>query len=77
MIGNTSIKITKEKLDLNECNQFVEDPACGGVAVFIGTVRNATQNKEMEIGGYYMPDDAKASDAMRPNKIFNDILNQL
>ena len=38
---------------------------------------NEIQGRSMNIDGYYMPDDAKASDAMRPNKIFNDILNQL
>lgn len=44
---NTSIKITKDKLDLNECYQFVTDASCGGIAAFVGTVRNSTQNKEV------------------------------
>ncbi|MDT7832700.1 molybdenum cofactor biosynthesis protein MoaE [Flavobacteriaceae bacterium S356] len=44
---NTSVKITKEKLDLNECYQFVTDDACGGIAAFVGTVRNSTQSKEV------------------------------
>ena len=43
----TSIKITSEKLDLQECYRFVEDPACGGISAFIGTVRNDTQGKEV------------------------------
>ena len=43
----TSIKITAEKLDLQECYNFVEDASCGGIAAFIGTVRNDTQGKEV------------------------------
>jgi molybdopterin synthase catalytic subunit len=43
----TSIKITSKKLDLQECYDFVEDAACGGIAAFIGTVRNDTQGKEV------------------------------
>ena len=42
-IMRTSIKITTEKLDLQECYQFVEDDSCGGISAFIGTVRNDTQ----------------------------------
>lgn len=44
-MSNTSIKITSEKLNLQECYNFVEDASCGGIAVFVGTVRDATQNK--------------------------------
>ncbi|WP_299015414.1 molybdenum cofactor biosynthesis protein MoaE [uncultured Polaribacter sp.] len=44
----TSIKITSEKLDLQECYAFVEDDACGGIAAFIGTVRNDTEGKEVQ-----------------------------
>ena len=43
----TSIKITSEKLDLQECYNFVEDDACGGISAFVGTVRNDTQGKEV------------------------------
>ena len=46
-MSNTSIKITAEKLDLNECYDFVTDDSCGGIAAFVGTVRNSTQNKEV------------------------------
>ncbi|CAM1349728.1 molybdenum cofactor biosynthesis protein MoaE [Tenacibaculum halocynthiae] len=42
-----SVKILSEKLNLQECYDFVEDPSCGGIAVFVGTVRNATKNKEV------------------------------
>ncbi|MGG6229854.1 molybdenum cofactor biosynthesis protein MoaE [Tenacibaculum sp. SDUM215027] len=43
----SSIKITSEKLNLQECYDFVTAPSCGGIAVFVGTVRDATQNKEV------------------------------
>ena len=42
----TSIKITSDKLNLQECYRFVEDDSCGGISAFIGTVRNDTQGKE-------------------------------
>jgi isocitrate dehydrogenase len=34
----------------------------------------AVQGKPADIGGYYRPDDAKASAALRPSKTLNDIL---
>jgi isocitrate dehydrogenase len=34
----------------------------------------AVQGKPVDIGGYYWPDDAKASAAMRPSSTFNEIL---
>ncbi|WP_339342496.1 molybdenum cofactor biosynthesis protein MoaE [uncultured Polaribacter sp.] len=43
----TSIKITSDKLNLQECYRFVEDDSCGGISTFIGTVRNDTQGKEV------------------------------
>ena len=43
----TSIKITSEKLNLQECYDFVEDDSCGGISAFVGTVRNDTQGKEV------------------------------
>jgi len=43
----TFIKITSEKLDLQECYHLVEDDACGGISVFIGTVRNDTKGKKV------------------------------
>jgi|TARA_B110000483_G_scaffold160818_1_gene190713 molybdopterin synthase catalytic subunit len=43
----TSIKITSDKLNLQECYRFVEDDSCGGISAFIGTVRNDTQGKEV------------------------------
>jgi len=55
MTERTSIKITSEKLNLQDCIDFVEDDSCGGIATFIGTVRNATQNKTvtlLDFSGY-------------------------
>ncbi len=46
-MNKTSIKISSEVLNLQECYDFVADPSCGGIAVFVGTVRNTTQNKEV------------------------------
>lgn len=44
-MSHSSIKITSEILDLQTCYQFVNAPDCGGIALFVGTVRNSTQNK--------------------------------
>ncbi len=38
---------------------------------------NAVQGKPVEIGGYYLPDEAKASAALRPSATFNAILGKL
>ena len=37
----------------------------------------AVQGKPVDIGGYYRPDDAKASAAMRPSATFNEILETI
>ncbi|HEV8548017.1 MAG TPA: NADP-dependent isocitrate dehydrogenase [Polyangiaceae bacterium] len=44
-----------------------------------GIVREliAVQGKPIDVGGYYQPDDAKASAALRPSQAFNDILAML
>ena len=46
-MGNTYIKITSEKLNLDKCYEFVTDDSCGGIVAFVGTVRNSTQKKEV------------------------------
>jgi len=46
-MNRISIKITSDKLNLQECYDFVEDDACGGISAFVGTVRNDTQGKEV------------------------------
>lgn len=45
----TSVKITSSELNLQECYSFVQDTSCGGIAVFVGTVRNTTKNKEVTL----------------------------
>jgi isocitrate dehydrogenase len=38
---------------------------------------NTVQGKPVDIGGYYMPDDAKAIAAMRPSATFNSIIDSI
>jgi isocitrate dehydrogenase len=38
---------------------------------------NEAQGEEVDIGGYYAPDSAKAAAVMRPSKAFNDALAAL
>jgi isocitrate dehydrogenase len=38
---------------------------------------NGSQGKSVDIGGYFRPDEAKTSTAMRPSQTFNEILSQL
>ena len=38
---------------------------------------NAVQGKSIDIGGYYRPDDKKATAAMRPSKILNEALSSV
>ena len=47
MAENISILISSEKLNLQECYTFVQDAACGGIALFVGTVRNSTKDKSV------------------------------
>ncbi|WP_196890932.1 molybdenum cofactor biosynthesis protein MoaE [Aureivirga marina] len=42
-----SIKVTSCPLKLEDAYNFVEDPSCGGISVFVGTVRNETQGKKV------------------------------
>ena len=49
MSESISIKITAEKLNLQDCYDFVQDASCGGIALFVGTVRNKTQDKEVTL----------------------------
>jgi molybdopterin synthase catalytic subunit len=46
---NTAVLITSEKLKVQDCYDFVQDAACGGIALFVGTVRNSTKNKEVSL----------------------------
>jgi isocitrate dehydrogenase len=36
----------------------------------------SVQGKPADIGGYYLPDDKKAEEVMRPSKIFNKIIDE-
>lgn len=47
-MSKTSIKITSEKLNLQECYNFVTHPSCGGISAFVGTVRDDTNGKEVK-----------------------------
>ena len=49
MNTNSFVKITSERLNLQSCYDFVQDPSCGGIALFVGTVRNQTQDKEVTL----------------------------
>lgn len=39
------IRITEDALDITECLTLAQDFSSGGIATFVGTVRNVTQNK--------------------------------
>ena len=43
----------------------------------IVTELTAVQGRSVEVGGYFMPDDAKASEVMRPSGTFNEILDSI
>mgnify|MGYP001988461162 FL=1 len=38
---------------------------------------NSAQGPATDVGGYYMPDESKASSVMRPSSTFNAILDGL
>jgi isocitrate dehydrogenase len=38
---------------------------------------NAAQGEPVDIGGYYQPDDTKASSAMRPSAVFNAVIDSV
>lgn len=40
-----NIKLSSEALSLKECYDFVLEDNCGGIAVFVGTVRNITDKR--------------------------------
>lgn len=47
MEDSINIKISAEDLVLKYCYDFVQDDSCGGIAVFVGTVRNRTDNRSV------------------------------
>jgi molybdopterin synthase catalytic subunit len=44
---NADIKILSEPLNIQACIDLVMSPECGGINVFIGTVRNVTKQKKV------------------------------
>jgi molybdopterin synthase catalytic subunit len=42
---NTQIHLSNQPLNIQTCIDWVMAPGCGGIDVFIGTVRNATKGK--------------------------------
>ncbi len=49
MSEKKSILIKSDPLNLQECYDLVQDASCGGIALFVGTVRNQTQGKEVTL----------------------------
>jgi len=47
MDKNFDIKLTDEKLSVQACYDYIQSPDCGGIALFVGTVRNQSQQKEV------------------------------
>lgn len=67
------VKISDTPLNIQSCIDWVMGPQCGGIDVFIGTVRNATKGKtvvQLEFEAY----ESMALKEMR--KIANDVLNK-
>lgn len=44
---NTSIQISSQAIDIAKCMEWARDEQCGGIHVFIGTVRNSTSQKKV------------------------------
>ena len=44
---NVELKISGEPLNIGACIDWVMSPECGGINVFIGTVRNVTKEKKV------------------------------
>jgi molybdopterin synthase catalytic subunit len=42
------IEIIQERIDVQKVIDAVRSPDCGGISVFIGTVRNRSQNKDVK-----------------------------
>lgn len=45
----SSVILTSKKLNQQTCYHFVDDASCGGVVLFVGTVRNLTKNKTVNL----------------------------
>jgi len=70
--------LANQNTDLNLKNQFV--PIAKDLKTKetkIVNELNDVQGKSIDIGGYYMPDQLKVGNAMRPSKTFNDIISKI
>jgi molybdopterin synthase catalytic subunit len=70
---NIDIKISVDPLQIQSCIDWVMSPECGGINIFIGTVRNVTKLKKvlrLEFEAY----EAMAISEM--NKIAKDVLKK-
>ena len=70
---NIDIKILNTALNIQSCIDWVMSPECGGIDVFIGTVRNATKGKtvvQLEFEAY----ESMAVNEMK--KIAEDVLQK-
>ena len=47
MKDKIDIKISEQPLQQEQCYDFVSDDSCGGICVFVGTVRNHTKKKQV------------------------------
>ena len=70
---NIDIKISVDPLQIQSCIDWVMSPECGGINVFIGSVRNVTKGKKvvrLEFEAY----ESMAISQM--NKIAKDVLKK-
>ena len=37
----------------------------------------SVQGKPVDVGGYYLPDDKKATEVMRPSSVLNKIIDEM
>ena len=49
MQQNSSVLISSDKLNIQTCYDFVQDATCGGIVLFVGTVRNKTKDKSVTL----------------------------
>ncbi len=70
--------LASQNTDLNLKNQFApiaKDLKTNETKIV--NELNGVQGKSIDIGGYYMPDQLKVGNAMRPSKTFNDIISKI
>jgi molybdopterin synthase catalytic subunit len=45
---STQILLSETALSIDQTYQFLQDPEAGGICLFVGTIRNKNQNKDVE-----------------------------